>query len=259
MYFCNSFCTETSAVIMTNEFDNIPYAQICNHRYGQWFREVQYNGNELNTAKKQEFVKIVDETISDYMGGSPLLKEILEQIKDLHDEYNNAYRIVISVMQFTMITMNDSMVISKYFILANKDYDRRFMRGKMMVILNEGFKKLYGFDEKSHKKSEWNRLPLVLNYMPEIIRIQHKQISSLLEEHSKSSSWWREERNVETHLDSEKLYESRCEDVIENKVMIDSLKLFNTLYAVNLFLTNMHTCFYNFLLTKYKQGDLKEK
>ena len=27
-----------------------------------------------------------------------------------------------------------------------------------MVILNEGFKKLYGFDDKTHKKSEWKRL-----------------------------------------------------------------------------------------------------
>ena len=244
---------------MTNEFDNFQYAQIRNHRYEQWFRKVQYNGNELNTAKKQEFLKIADDTISDYMEGLPLLKESLEKIKDLHDEYNNAYRIVISITQFTMITMIDSMVISKYFILADKDYDRRFMRGKMMVILNEGFKKLYGFDEKSHKKSEWNRLTPVLNYMPEIIRTQHKEISSLLEEHSKSSSWWRKERNVETHLDTEKLYESRCEPIIESKVMLDSLKLFNTLYAVNLFLTNMHACFCNFLLTKYKQGELKEK
>ena len=32
------------------------------------------------------------------------------------------------------------MVAGKYFILADRDYDRRFMRGKLFVILNEGFK-----------------------------------------------------------------------------------------------------------------------
>lgn len=244
---------------MTNEFDNIQFSPIHNHRYEQWFQEVQYNGNELNAAKRQEFVMIVNETISDYMEGLSLLKETLDQIKDLHYEYNNAYRVVISVLQFTMITMNDSMVISKYFILADKDYDRRFLRGKMMVILNEGFKKLYGFEEKTHQKSEWNRLTPVLKYMPDIIQEQYKEVSSLLEKHSKSSSWWRDERNVETHLDIEKLYESRCENVIESKVMIDSLKLFNTLYAVHLFLANMHTCFYNYLLVKYRREELKEK
>ena len=133
------------------------------------------------------------------------------------------------------------------------------MRGKMKVILNEGFKKLYGFDEKSYKKSEWYRLAPILTYFPKDIQDQYKQLSSLLEEHSRSSSWWKDERNVETHLDIKKLYESRCEEVVESKVMMDSLKLYNTLYAVNLFLSNAHACFYNYLLTKYKQGELKEK
>lgn len=243
---------------MTNEFDNIQYSPIWNHRYEEWFQEVQYNGNELNAAAKREFIKIADETIVDYSEGLPLLKETLEQIKDLHDEYNNANRIVISVMQFSIITMIDSIVISKYFILADKDYDRRFMRGKMMVILNEGFKKLYGFDAQSHKKSEWNKLVPILKHFPENIKNQFKQLSSLLEGHAKSSSWWRDERNVETHLDIEKLYTSRCEDVIESKVMLDSLKLFRTLYAVNLFLSNMHTCLYNYLVDKYHRGELKE-
>ncbi len=244
---------------MTNEFDNLQYSPIWNHQYERWFQEVQYNGNELNATKRQEFVMMTDKTISDYSSGLPLLKDTLEQIKDLHDEFHDAQRIVISILQFTLITMIDSMVIGKYFILADKDYDRRFMRGKMKVILNEGFKRLYGFEEKTYQKSEWNRLVPILEYFPENIQNQYKQLSSLLEEHSKSSSWWRDERNMETHLDIEKLYESRCENVIESKVMMDSLKLFNTLYAVNLFLTNMHTCFYNYLLDKYQRGELKEE
>ena len=245
--------------LMTTESEHFQYSPIWNHHYERWFREVQYNGRELNTAQKQDFVKIADESISIFSEGLPILNEALERIKDLHDAYHDAYRVVVSVAQFTAITMIDCLVISKYFILSDKDYDRRFMRGKMKVILNEGFKKLYGFDEKSHKKSEWNRLVPILKFFPKDIQNQYKQLSSLLEEHSKSSSWWKDERNVETHLDIEKLYESRCEEVVESKVMMDSLKLYNTLHAVNLFLTNAHSCFYNYLLTKYKQGELKEK
>ncbi|MDD6186329.1 MAG: hypothetical protein PUB29_12005 [Bacteroidales bacterium] len=244
---------------MTTESVHFLYSPIWDHPYERWFREVQYNGRELNEDERKEFLKVVDETISTYSSGLPLIKETLEQIKDLHDEFHEAYGAVISVLQFTTITMIDSMVIGKYFILSNKDYDRRFMRGKMKVILNEGFKKLYGFDEKSHKKSEWNRLAPILEHFPKDIQNQYKQLSSLLEEHSRSSSWWKDERDVETHLDAEKLYASRCEDVVESKVMMDSNKLFSTLYAVNLFLSNAHTCFYNYLLTKYKLGELKEK
>ena len=244
---------------MTNEFDHIHFSPIWSHRYERWFREMQYNGKELNENEKKEFLQIVNETISIYSEGLPLLKEALEQFKDFHDEYHDAYRIVISVAHFTVITMIDSIVISKYFILADKDYDRRFMRGKMSVILNEGFKKLYGFEEKTHQKSEWSRLAPILKYFPNDIQAQYKHLTSLLEEHSKSSSWWRDERNVETHLDAEKLYESRCEDLVESKVMMDSNKLFSTFYAVNLFLTNMHTCFYNYLLDKYRRGELNEE
>jgi hypothetical protein len=243
---------------MTNEFDNIQYAPIRNHPYERWFREVQYNGKELNENEKKEFLQIVNDTISTHSEGLPLLKEALDDIKDLHDEFHDAQRIVISILQFTLTTMIDSMVISKYYILADKDYDRRFMRGKMKVILNEGFKKLYGFEEKTHQKSEWNRLVPILKYFPENIQNQYKHLSSLLEEHSKSSSWWKDERDLETHLDIEKLYMSRCEDVVESKVMMESLRLYDTLYAVNLFLTNMHACFYNYLLDKYQRGELKE-
>ena len=244
---------------MTNEFENIHYSLIRNYQYDRWFREAQYNGKELNEDEKKEFLQRVNETISVYSNGLPVLKETLDSIKDLHDEFHDAQRIVISILQFTTITMIDSMVISKYFILADKDYDKRFMRGKMSVILNEGFKKLFGFEEKTHLKSEWNRLVPILKYFPNDIQAQYKHLTSLLEEHSKSSSWWKDERNVETHLDVEKLYMSRCEDVVESKVMMDSNKLFRTLYAVNLFLTNMHTCLYNLLVGKYLRGELKEK
>ena len=242
---------------MTNEFENIHYSPIRNYQYEQWFQEVQYNGKELNEDEKKEFLQMVNDTISTHSEGLPLLKETLDSIKDLHDEFHEAYRVVISVSQFALITMIDSMVISKYFILADQDYDKRFMRGKMKVILNEGFKKLYGF--KGGKDSKWDELSSILKYFPEEIKKQYQELSSLLEKQAKSSSWWKDERDLETHLDAEKLYISRCEDVVESKVMMESLKLFKTLRAVNFFLTNIHTCLYNLLVGMYLRGELKKE
>lgn len=40
--------------------------------------------------------------------------------------------------------------------------------------------------------------------------------------------------------------------------MIDTMKLFNTMLAVNCFLTNMHICSQNYLVDKYYRGELKE-
>ena len=87
----------------------------------------------------------MDDAIAQYSEGLPLMMSILEDTKEQHDDYHEIDRIVVSVCLFVIMTMIDSMVAGKYFILADRDYDRRFMRGKLFVILNEGFKKLYGF------------------------------------------------------------------------------------------------------------------
>jgi hypothetical protein len=244
---------------MNDDLGNIHYSPIQDYQYEHWFREVQYNGKELNNAQREEYLKRVDGYISQHLEGLPLMKKILDSIKDKHDEFHEIQRTIVSVSQFCLITMIDSMVLGKYFILANKDYDRRLMRGKLRVVLNEGFKKLYGFNDKNRGNSEWKKLASVLKYFPEEINHQYNHLSSLLAEHSKSSSWWRDERNIETHLDTEKLYDSRCEDIIESKVMMESLKLYNTLYAVNSFLFNMHSCINNFCVDKYRRGELKEE
>lgn len=159
-------------VMMNDNLENLQYFPIRDYKYATYFEEVQYNGKTLTVDERKEFVAVVDETISDYSDGLPLIKDILDSIKELPGEYQEVERTVASVMLFVLITMIDSMVASKYFILADKDYDRRFMRGKLMVILNEGFKQLYGFDKKTkkaHKESEWDRLsPLMKNFSDDI-------------------------------------------------------------------------------------------
>ncbi len=246
-------------ITMNEDLANIHYSPIRDYKYGRWFEDVQYNGKTLNDAERKEFVAMIDETIAQYSEGLPLIHDTLESTKDKHDEYHEIDRTVVTVMLFVLMTMIDCMVASKYFIIADGDYDRRFMRGKLMVILNEGFKRLYGFDVKTHKKSEWDRLLPLMGHFPEVINRQYQELTYLLEKHANSSSWWKEERNLETHLDAEKLYDSRQEEIVESKVMMDSMKLFNTLLAVNNFLTNVHACLFNFLVGKYKRGELREE
>ena len=230
--------------MMNEDLTNIQYSPIRDYKYAHFFEEVQYNGKTLSDAERKEFVAVIDETIAQYSEGLPLMYDTLESTKDQHDDYHEIDRTVVSVMQFVLITMIDSMVASKYFILANEDYDRRFMRGKLMVILNEGFKRLYGFGKGTYEKSEWNRLLPLMGHFPETINRQYQELTFHLEKHAKSSSWWKEERNLETHMDTEKLYLSRQEEIIESKVMMDSMKLFNTLLAVNHFLANVHACLF---------------
>ena len=243
---------------MNEEFVNLQYAQIIEYEYAQWFNEVQYNGKTLSKSERKEFISVIDNTIAQYSKGLPLMTSILEYSKERHDEYHKISQIIASVYLFVIITMIDSMVVGKYFILADRDYDRRFMRGKLFVILNEGFKKLYGFNKNSHEKSEWNKLQSIIKYFPEVIKRQYQDLTHLIEKQSHTSSWWKDERNVEIHLDSEELYKSRQKEIVESKVMMDSLKLYNTLMAVSNFLGNAHACLFNFLVEKYHKGELSE-
>lgn len=244
---------------MNYDLKNIYLSPIIDYKYAQFFKEVQYNGRTLSEEERKQFVAMIDETIALFYEGLPLIQDALERIKDLHDEYHEIDRSILSVMLFVVMTMMDSMVASKYFILADGDYDRRFMRGKLMVILNEGFKRLYGFNKNTHNKSEWDRLLPLLGHFPEDINRQYQELTFHLEKHAHSSSWWKEVRNVETHIDAEQLYKSRQEEIIESKVMMDSMKLYSTLLAVNNFLTNMHDCIYKSLLKKYNRGELMEE
>ena len=235
------------------------YSPVLNYRYDRWFQTVEYNGRTLNDDERKEFVKIIDETVSIFASGLPFLTEELKRTEELKDDYHRICHVVNSVSLFVVMTMCDCMVAGKYFILADTDYDKRFMRGKMKVILNEGFKRLYGYNDANKNKAEWFRIQGYLLFFPEIIKRQYQELTDQLEKLSKVSSWWRDERNYETHIDSEKLYESRMMDIEESKEMMETLRLYEALFAVNHFLTNVHACLRNYLVEKYRRGEIKEE
>ena len=218
---------------------------------------MEYNGRTLNKEEREEFVKVIDDTVATFTSGLPLLTEELKRSEDLMDDYHRICYVVYSVSLFVVMTMCDCMVAGKYFILAETDYDKRFMRGKMKVILNEGFKKLYGYIEKNKKESEWFRLLDCMKFFPEIINRQYQDLTFQMEQHSKISTWWKDERNYETHIDSEKLYDSRMVEIEESKEMMETLRLYDALFAVNHFLTNVHACLRNYLVEKYRRGEIK--
>lgn len=239
---------------MNEDLSDIKYSPIRDYNYAQYFESLNYNGKTLTEKERSELVTFIDEQISQHSSGLPLIQDILESSRNQQDEYHVIENTVASVMLFLTLTMTDCLTASKYFLIADNDYDRRFMRGKMMVILNEGFKRLYGFEAKTHKKSEWNRLKPLMSHFSPIIQSQYEELSSRLDQHARSSSWWKDERNLETHLDAERLYLSRQEEVIESKVMMDNSKLYGTLLAAFMFLMNVHACQRNFLVSKCKRG-----
>ncbi len=232
------------------------YSPIRNYRYDRWFQQITYNGKTLDENERKELVKVIDETIAIFTSGLPLLASEIDRSKTLNDDYHRINYTVCSVSLFVVMTMCDCMIAGKYFLLADTDYDKRFMRGKMKVILNEGFKKLYGYNKTNKDNAEWFRLLDYMKFFPKVINRQYQDLTYQLEKQSKISSWWRDERNYETHLDSKKLYDSRMVEIEESKEMMETLRLYDALYAVNSFLTNANACLRNFLVQKYRKGEL---
>ena len=101
------------------DIDGIRYFPIRNYQYDEFRQDVQYTGETLNAAERSEYVKMTDETIAHNLVGLEMITGELERIKGLHDTYHNVQRVVISTMLFTLMTMTDGMVASKYFILAD--------------------------------------------------------------------------------------------------------------------------------------------
>ena len=243
---------------MHEDLKTIHYYPIRDYKYAHWFQDIQYNGVVLTETQRKEFVSVINETVDYYCEGLQMMHDELERIKGIQDDYHEISRTLYSIYLFVFLTMNDSMVASKYFIMADKDYDRRFMRGKLFVIANEGFKRLYGFDEKTYKKAEWEKLLPLMHYFPEVINRQFQDLTALLEKRAKSFTWWQSERNCEVHYKVAPLYKSRQEEIIESKVIMDSTKLFNALCAVNDFLNNAHNCLFNYIVRKYRRGEIAE-
>ena len=242
---------------MNEDLSSLQIKPIRNNKFAHWFQEVKYNGQTLSNEERQDLANTLDETIEQYSQGFPIMQNIFDHFNDEHNDLHQIYQTIVSVMIFVLITQMDIMVASKYFILADKDYDRRYLRGKLKVLQNEGFKRLYGFEERTYKKSEWQKLLSIMKYFPEEINRQFQDLTFLLQKQSQSSSWWKEERNLETHMDAVKLYYSRQEELIESKVMMDSMKLYCSLMAVSDYLENLHTCLYNYIVDKYQRGELR--
>lgn len=240
-----------------NETDNIQYAPIRNHNYEDFFRKFQYNGGDLSDSVRKELIKAFDDAIAEYSEGIPMLKVMLDIFEDIEDDYIKAYRTALSADLVAMMIFADCLVICKYFLLADKDYEKRFMRGRMKIILNEGFKRLYGFDAKTKKESVWRRLIKAVELCSDEVKCQYKELSERLEKHSKSSSWWKDERDLETHIDTEKLYESRYEDIVEGEVMADAMTLLYTLFAIDSFTSEVYDYFKNIYHEKYRNQEMK--
>lgn len=104
---------------MNDELFNLHYSPIRNYDYSHWFETVQYNGKTLTEAERKVFVKEVDEMVARFSEGLSIMADALNRNHELSDDFHRIEKVLSSVGLFVSMTMMDSMIVGKYFILAD--------------------------------------------------------------------------------------------------------------------------------------------
>lgn len=235
------------------DLNNLPNYQINDYRYEKWFESIHPNGVTMNVMQRREFIQMIDSHVALNSEFINFIVNNLKTIEGLESEYYTIDRVILNAWLFVAQTTADCMVACKYFLLADTGYDRRYMRGKLKVILNEGIKQLIGFKTSAPKETVWGSISGIMkHFVGPVPQHQYNELDMLLRNHVMQSSWWKEDRDAETHLSALDLYSSRQKDLDESTVMIESLRLTGALDAVNHFLQNIHACLTNWLNNLYR-------
>ena len=207
--------------------------------------KVLYNSKVLSAKEREEYRVKADDTIQCLSESIDCLYEILQELKPSQNkEYDKIMSTVLDIELFTNCAHCDCIVMLKHFILSTSPYEKSFFRGKLKVLLNESFKKLYGFND--HKQSYFNKLGEIINMFPGL-KAEYESIRLDLDRMSKHSTWWKNERNIEVHIDMSQLCKIRHEEINESKEAMESLQLLNLFNRVNRLIANLNQVYINYM------------
>ena len=213
---------------------------------------IYYNNKVLSAQEREAFRIMSEETIRDFSESIEGFYELSQEFKlSQNKEYDKITKTVLDVVIFTSYTFCDCVALLKHFVLSSNTYDKSLFRGKLKVLLNEGFKNLYGFNDKQREKSYYIKLGEIINHFPGF-KSEYNSILLKLKQLSEQSAWWKDERNIEVHLDMTQLYKSRHEEINESKVAMEAHLLIDLLVQINKLMGRMHQAYIDYMIMHLK-------
>ena len=213
---------------------------------------IYYNNKVLSAQEREEFRIMSEETIRDFSETIEGFYELSQEFKPSpNKDHYKITKTVLDVGIFTSYTFCDCVALLKHFVLSSNAYDKSLFRGKLKVLLNEGFKSLYGFNDKQRKRSYYIKLGEIMNYFPGF-QLEYDSILLKLKQLSEQSTWWKDERNTEVHLDMSQLYKTRHEEINESKVAMESQLLIGLLVQINKLMGRMHQAYIDYMIMHLK-------
>lgn len=201
-------------------------------------RKLSYNNRILTPDERVEYCKISDNYINEF---SEYIDGIYQLAKDSslseHSASSQIDNTIIKTSLFIQYSLCDCAVLNKLFVRATNPYEKSMLRGKLKVLLNESFKKLYGFNKKGYKDSYCAQLEAIMPMFPGF-KSEFDELLSDLAQISKDS-WWKDERDAEVHIDAVRLYELRHEEINESKVAMEASQLLACFNRFNNLMRNL--------------------
>ena len=213
---------------------------------------IYYNNKVLSAQEREEFRIRSDEAIDVFAESIDGFYELNREHKPSQNKaHDKITKTVLDVGIFTSYTFCDCVALLKHFVLSSNTYDKSLFRGKLKVLLNEGFKSLYGFNDKQREKSYYIKLGEIINHFPDF-KSEYNSILLRLKQLSEQSTWWKDERNIEVHLDITQLYKSRHEEINESKVAMEAHLLIDLLVQINKLMGRMHQAYIDYMIMHLK-------
>ena len=213
---------------------------------------IYYNNKVLSAQEREEFRIRSDEAIDVFAESIDGFYELNREHKPSQNKaHDKITKTVLDIGIFTSYTFCDCVALLKHFVLSSNTYDKSLFRGKLKVLLNEGFKNLYGFNDKQREKSYYIKLGEIINHFPGF-KSEYNSILLKLKQLSEQSAWWKDERNIEVHLDMTQLYKSRHEEINESKVAMEAHLLLDLLVQINKLMGRMHQAYIDYMIMHLK-------
>lgn len=128
---------------------------------------IKYNNKILSDQERAEFKAKSEETIQIFTKSIEGFHELSQDFEpSQNDAHNKINQTILDIGMFTCYTYCDCVTILKLFILSSDSYEKSLLRGKLMVLLNEGFKLLYGFNASQQEKSYYTKLGGIIHMFP---------------------------------------------------------------------------------------------
>ncbi len=215
--------------------------------YGIMMYRLNYNNKILSPQEREEFRKLSDECITEFSASIDGIYQLAKEFSLSGNSGSNQINDTLTdVCIFIGISFCDCIVLTKLFVMATNSYEKSCLRGKLKVLLNESFKKLYGFNEKGYKDSYCAKLEQIISMFP-AFEYEFRSILSDLAHFSKNS-WWKEERNAEVHIDVHKLYASRHKEINESKVAMEAVQLFGIYNRFTNLMKRLNQMYINYMM-----------